>query len=781
MFKPTAEQEAILSAARDTEDNLMVKAYAGCAKTTTLELITKALPDSHGVLLAFNVSIKKELEKRVGSNFAVMTLNGLGHRAWSQVISGRLVLDDSKIASLVTAAMKKHSLLSKEDWLILKNLVSGAMNVGLVPRGIHAKPLVADTDEVWQDFVEDSALDPKFIPIAREILTSSCEQSLSGRICYSDQIYMPVCFGGAFPGFPLVMVDEAQDLSPMNHIMIKRTARKRLIVVGDDKQCHPPGTMISVTGRNPVSIENIRVGQELVSFNSRKTYFPGVNTQGRKVLAKNEFEYTGDIITIYAEKYTHDCTPNHRCLVRMLETNLYAIYLMQRGTNFRIGKAKINYSHGFGPGLRARQEGADAVWILTTVTGEDQALVEEKVLSAEFGIPDLMFRNNGFQATPQHKLDNAWNRIGDNTGRAKTILEAYYRQMEFPLWEKGAEVKLGYYSFITQACNLISGAMEIKIFDGDPRNNKWSPITISHTPYSGKVIGIEVEPTEDGRRLYIANGIVTHNSIYAWRGADSDSMNKLKALRPNWIELPLHTTFRCPQVAVKRASSHAPGFTAAASNKEGTISRLPNKQPKDGLLPSWSWPDVEEIAKEGEIAVICRNNAPLLSLAFKLLRQRIGVKMIGRDIGKGLVTLAKKLLPLPGILPAECQQLISHWMEREISIASANHDEAKVERTMDRGECLLAVLDSGPANSREFIENLDALFAREDGRVILSSGHRAKGLEWDTVLHLDPWRIPSKWAISEEAKKQEANLRYVIETRMKEHLILASINEFQAR
>ena len=48
-----------------------------------------------------------------------------------------------------------------------------------------------------------------------------------------------------------------------------------------------------------------------------------------------------------------------------------------------------------------------------------------------------------------------------------------------------------------------------------------------------------------------------------------------------------------------------------------------------------------------DVAVLCRNNAPLLSMAFKLLRRGIGVKMLGRDIGKGLVPLAKKLFPNP--------------------------------------------------------------------------------------------------------------------------------------
>lgn len=497
-FTLTPEQEKILCIGRDTESNMIVRAYAGCAKTTTLELLSKALPSStHGLFLAFNKKIAEELAKRVASNFAVMTLNGLGHRAWAAVSQGRLVLDDKKIGVLTSAACKKYELRSKETWALLRDLAKGAMVNGLVPKDFnYAKTVLPDTYDTWRTFTDEECENNE-IDIAREILTESIGQALSGRICFADQIYMPVCFGGSFPGYPLVMVDEAQDLSPMNHIMIRKTARKRLIVVGDEKQ-----------------------------------------------------------------------------------------------------------------------------------------------------------------------------------------------------------------------------------------------------------------------------------AIYGWRGADHQSIENIKKLRTDWVELPLHTTFRCPRVAVQRAAAHAPGFTAGPANQEGTIIRLPQKG------DTWGWADVQAISKSDDIAVICRNNAPLLSMAFKLLRQRIGVKMLGRDIGKGLVAQARKLLPLPNIPAAECGALIKNWMEKEMQFAGMNQDEAKMERVADKGECLLAVLDAQPTNAGELIAMLEALFQRDDGQVTLSSGHRAKGLEWDTVVHLDPWRIPSKWAVSESARLQEKNLLYVIETRMKANLVLATVDRF---
>ena len=125
-------------------------------------------------------------------------------------------------------------------------------------------------------------------------------------------------------------------------------------------------------------------------------------------------------------------------------------------------------------------------------------------------------------------------------------------------------------------------------------------------------------------------------AIYAFRGADSASMASIKALKKDWIELPLNTTFRCPQSVVARQWDHAPQYVAAPSNPQGCVRTLTNEP--------WRWSDVPS---DGPIAVLCRNNAPLISMAFKLIRAGIGVNMLGRDIGRGLSSLCKKICKEP--------------------------------------------------------------------------------------------------------------------------------------
>ena len=160
--------------------------------------------------------------------------------------------------------------------------------------------------------------------------------------------------------------------------------------------------------------------------------------------------------------------------------------------------------------------------------------------------------------------------------------------------------------------------------------------------------------------------------------------------------------------------------------------------------------------------------------------------MLGRDIGKGLVVLSKKLAPEDTSPRDWVAGRIDEWQQSECSLALANGKEEKVAGITDKAECLMAVLEGGARDAGELRSMLEKLFAREDGLVTLSSGHKSKGLEWVCVLHLDPWRIPSRQAKAALAAgdpapmEQEQNLRYVIETRTKHTLILGNLGDFQS-
>ena len=75
-FPPTSEQTNILDAVRTTKQNIMIRARAGCGKTTMLELIDHAEKAQPYLLMCFNKAIATEAEKRMRSatTSALLTL-----------------------------------------------------------------------------------------------------------------------------------------------------------------------------------------------------------------------------------------------------------------------------------------------------------------------------------------------------------------------------------------------------------------------------------------------------------------------------------------------------------------------------------------------------------------------------------------------------------------------------------------------------------------------------------------------------------------------------------
>jgi DNA helicase II / ATP-dependent DNA helicase PcrA len=240
-------------------------------------------------------------------------------------------------------------------------------------------------------------------------------------------------------------------------------------------------------------------------------------------------------------------------------------------------------------------------------------------------------------------------------------------------------------------------------------------------------------------------------SMYAFRGSVTGSMGRLKE-KFNMTVMTLSVSFRCPQNIVRRAQKRVEHMRWPEWAKEGAVYNLDR----------WTIEDIADGA-----AIICRNNAPLFSLALKLLANGRGVKLVGRDIGPGLVKVLRKVSP-NDLLPQEEVLTKLEDMEHEAIRKGKDPDS-----THDRFECLRVFADRG-GNLAEAINYAKDLFSRE-GPIQLLSGHKAKGLEWETVYHLDPWRIPSKYARSAEDLEQEKNIDYVITTRAKEKLILVNM------
>lgn len=300
---------------------------------------------------------------------------------------------------------------------------------------------------------------------------------------------------------------------------------------------------------------------------------------------------------------------------------------------------------------------------------------------------------------------------------------------------------------------------------------------------------LQLSLAQNGRLVAVGD---PKQAIYAFRGADSSSMQNMRGLSKDWTDLKLTMTFRCPKVVVERQQEHAPGYKAWDGCKDGRFDRGFRRAEDHEwfdipeMEDAWTIDDIREEVSNlpnvvTSIAILCRNNAPLLSLAFKLLRRNIGCHMLGREIGRGLENLSKKLASDDSTPIVQFTTKLLDWESHECSLARANDKPDKESRIIDQAECLRAVIDgSGARTAGDLRGALQKLFSRDSSLITLSSIHRAKGLEWDLVVHLDPWRIPPKRSLQDPVQlEQEKNLLYVCETRTRHTLLNLNLEDFR--
>jgi DNA helicase-2/ATP-dependent DNA helicase PcrA len=246
-----------------------------------------------------------------------------------------------------------------------------------------------------------------------------------------------------------------------------------------------------------------------------------------------------------------------------------------------------------------------------------------------------------------------------------------------------------------------------------------------------------------------------NQSIYGFRGAMHDSMSQLQE-RFRCRPLPLSVSYRCPKSVVTKA-------------REWVSHILPHDAAPDGLV---------EYANDWRVgdflpgdAILCRNSAPIISVAFMLIRNKIAAKVVGRDIGQGLVKLVQKMKARTIV---DLDERLTKYRLREVTRAKGK--EAKIAALDDKLDTIRVFMEeAGPhAGIGTLIQSIEALFGDGSdmrGMVTCSTVHKAKGLEFERVFVLDAdLYMPSRWARQPWERQQEENLMYVAATRAKREL-----------
>lgn len=252
-----------------------------------------------------------------------------------------------------------------------------------------------------------------------------------------------------------------------------------------------------------------------------------------------------------------------------------------------------------------------------------------------------------------------------------------------------------------------------------------------------------------------------YQAIYGFRGADSDSMPKLRQKLAASV-MPLTVTFRCPRSHVELARQLVPDFEAAPEAPEGIL--------RNDVM------EAIDRAQPGEL-VLCRANAPIISACLRQIADLTPAVVRGRAIGDSLLSLHRKLEAAPTI--PEYVRSLSIWRAGELArLEAKDGSETAIEQLWDKTASLDAIA-SACASPSEVPTAIATLFSddRATNRVTFSSVHRAKGSEARSVIYIqvpygekrDRERPPQPWEL-----QQRRNLRYVAVTRSLHSLTLVS-------
>jgi superfamily I DNA/RNA helicase len=265
-------------------------------------------------------------------------------------------------------------------------------------------------------------------------------------------------------------------------------------------------------------------------------------------------------------------------------------------------------------------------------------------------------------------------------------------------------------------------------------------------------------------------------SIYQFRSAMSDSMDVLAKSFDAKI-LPLSICYRCAKLIVEEAKAIVPQIEPSPTAEDGIV--------RDSLASISPDPKEQFAAFTPDAAVLCPYNAPMIEAAYIFIRRKIACRVLGREIGEGLIKLVRKLERDGAANVAQVENALQAYYYEQLERLAGK--EAQIAALADKVETLNVFLSELPAN--ETIEKLtreiqDLFTDSATGYLTLSTIHRGKGLEYDKVFFLNAHFLEGDMRRGKKLQaweiQQRANLRYVAITRARKELIFCTSEELKA-
>ncbi len=228
-IRPTEEQEEVIRKFKDGND-ILIHAFAGTGKTTTLQFLTKACPKRHFLYIVFNRAASKEAKKRFGDNVNVRTLHSLAFRYMSRLIDMRDFVNNYRIPVVADILNIKYSHArvvkaifdgfcysnrEKMDEEFASDLFQGNFEMlGLLKTDHIALSKAARYAQKFYKKIEDAK-----IPVTHNFYLKQFQ-----LLGIADKV-----------NYDAILLDEAQDSNLITYDIVNRMAGQK-VVIGDRHQ-----------------------------------------------------------------------------------------------------------------------------------------------------------------------------------------------------------------------------------------------------------------------------------------------------------------------------------------------------------------------------------------------------------------------------------------------------------------------------------------------------------------------------------------------------------------
>ncbi len=406
-------------------------------------------------------------------------------------------------------------------------------------------------------------------------------------------------------GFRHVLVDEYQDTNHAQYRWLQLLAEehRNLMVVGDDAQCLIEGTLVTMADGSERPIEEVAVGDELLSG-----YGSGDFRAAKVLRTHRSIRSEGIAITMRSGRVLVS-TPDHVHFAGYLPSGAptatevrrrrLAISLcgdrrgrtpMHRIALFGYDEEGRRLLNDRGLSVRPARRGSDG-WRFET-SCKDMATVERVASEIADMLSNVVIR-------PSARLGSNDERLAGNS---------------LP-FTRASAVRVG-----------------MVVFD---EHGDYDVVqSVARVELDRPVYDLDVENTHN----FVANGIVTHNSIYGFRGADIRNILDFEDAFPDAHVVRLEQNYRSTQTILDAAN-------AVISNNRGQRSKalwtelgrgdpikvreLEDEHAEARMVTGEIQQLVDEGTSRSEIAVFYRTNAQSRVLEDTLVRAEIPYQVIG--------------------------------------------------------------------------------------------------------------------------------------------------------